>query len=465
MITTTYQNINSHHLSELQSILSPDRVSNDPVDVMTYSYDATQKEYPPQVVVWVESAEEVSQVLRYANEHKIPVYARGGGTGLTGGSLAIHGGIALCTSKMNRIILIDADNHYVEAEAGIVLEDLKKTLQEQNLFYPPDPSSAKTAQLGGCLAECAGGLNCVKYGTTKDWVLGIEAVLSNGDIIHSGAKVRKSVVGYNLTQLFIGSEGTLGIITKATLRLIPYPKHRATFLALFDSVKNAAQSSVDILQSGVTPMALEFIDRPCLEAVNEYMKGADMPLAEAVLLIETDGYEQEQVESELQVLQNICQKNGATKINHAQNDSERMHLWKVRKNLSPAMYAKAPYKTNEDICVPITKLPEILEKAYDIGNRSNIPALCFGHAGDGNIHVNYMTHTQHDPAVEQAVHDLFYATVECGGSISGEHGIGITKAPFIHLELGENERVLHKQIKQLFDPNNILNPGKFIEYC
>ena len=460
-----YKTIEQSDIQSLQSYLSTDRVSTDSVDVMTYSYDASQKQYPPQAVVWVESTDEVSNVLKYANENKIPVYARGGGTGLTGGALPVHGGIALATSKMDKLLKIDAENNYIEAEVGIVLGDLKNHLQEQGLFFPPDPSSAKTAQLGGCLAECAGGLNCVKYGTTKDWVLGIEAVLPTGEIIQSGANVRKSVVGYNLTQLFIGSEGTLGVISKATLRIIPYPKHRATFIALYDSIQEAAQSSVDILQSGILPMALEYIDRPCLEAVNSFKQGANMPMAEALLLIETDGYDQERVNSELQVLQEICRKNGATEIKPSDSDEERAHLWSVRKSLSPAMHAKAPYKTNEDICVPITKLPEILEKTYAIGKKADIPTLCFGHAGDGNIHVNFMTHTQHDPVIEKAVHDLFYATVESGGSISGEHGIGVTKAPFIHLEIGENERALHKRVKQLFDPNNIMNPGKFIEHC
>lgn len=460
-----YKEITDQDIQSLRSLLSPDQVSNDPVDQMTYSYDASQRQSAPQAVVWIKSTEDVSKVLKYANEHKIPVYARGGGTGLTGGAIPVHGGIALCTSKMNQIINIDAENHFVEVEAGIVLLDMKNRLEEQGLFYPPDPSSAKTAQLGGTLAECAGGLNCVKYGITKDWVLGLEAVMANGDIINIGAKVRKCVVGYNLTQLLVGSEGTLGVITKATLRLIPLPKHQATFLALFNSAIDAAQTSVDILQSGITPKALEFIDRYCLEAVNSYMHGADMPLADAVLLIETDGFDQDIVQRDIEVLQEICKKNNATEIKVANDNDERTHLWKVRKALSPAMHAKAPYKTNEDICVPITKLPEILEKTYAIGEKANIPTLCFGHAGDGNIHVNFMTHTQFDPVVEQAVHDMFIATIECGGTISGEHGIGLSKAPFIKLELGENVRKVHKQIKSLFDPNNILNPGKFIEYC
>jgi len=351
-------------------------------------------------------------------------------------------------------------NRLVTAQAGVPLGELKSILQKQGLFYPPDPSSAKTATLGGSLAECAGGLNCVKYGTTKDWVQAVEAVLPTGEIIHVGSKARKSVVGYNLLQLLIGSEGTLAVITEATLRLVPYPPHRGTFIALFDSVQDSARAVQRMLDSGAVPCAIEFIDRRSLEAVNAYSQDAGLPVVEALLLVEADGHDQSRVEEETRRFAALCQESGATRITLAQSSQERDRLWDIRRSLNPAMYAKAPFKTNEDICVPISAIGAILDVAYEIGKKFNIATLCFGHAGDGNIHVNFMTREEEDPQVDQSVAELFERTVALGGSISGEHGIGITKAPFLGLEMGKRERRLLADIKKLFDPKNILNPGK-----
>ncbi len=447
-------------LNELRKLLPPERVSDEPVDLLTYAYDATRKLYPPQVVLWPETAQEIAAVLRLASERGIPVYPRGGGTGLTGGSLATRGGIALSLERMTAIRSVEKLNRLVTAQAGVPLGELKSILQKQGLFYPPDPSSAKTATLGGSLAECAGGLNCVKYGTTKDWVQAVEAVLPTGEIIHVGSKARKSVVGYNLLQLLIGSEGTLAVITEATLRLVPYPPHRGTFIALFDSVQDSARAVQRMLDSGAVPCAIEFIDRRSLEAVNAYSQDAGLPVVEALLLVEADGHDQSRVEEETRRFAALCQESGATRITLAQSSQERDRLWDIRRSLNPAMYAKAPFKTNEDICVPISAIGAILDVAYEIGKKFNIATLCFGHAGDGNIHVNFMTREEEDPQVDQAVAELFERTVALGGSISGEHGIGITKAPFLGLEMGIRERRLLADIKKLFDPKNILNPGK-----
>lgn len=446
-------------LRELKAIFG-ERVSTREEDLLTYAFDATRQEYPPQAVAWPMNEDEISALMRWANRHHVPIYPRGGGTGFTGGALALNGGVTVSLEKMEALIEIDETNRLVTAQPGIPLGDLKSALQKKGLFYPPDPSSAKTASLGGTLAECAGGLNCVKYGVTKDWVQSIRAVLPNGEITQVGTKARKNVVGYDLLPLLIGSEGTLAIITECTLRLIPYPTRRAAFIALYDKVSEAMTSVQAILMSGVTPSALEFIDRRCLEAANAHIKGADMPLAEAMLLVETDGFEDQRVRDDLNRLQAVCRERGAREIRDSQSEEERMKLWSIRKNLSPAMHAIAPYKTNEDICVPISEISGILDDAYAIGERYQIATLCFGHAGDGNIHVNFMTHVEHDPNVEKAVAELFEATVKRDGSISGEHGIGVTKAPYISLEIGESTRELLAGLKRLFDPNDVLNPGK-----
>lgn len=459
---TTYQSVDRAVLKQLQTIFTPERVSNDEIDRQTYAYDAIGKQYPPQAIVWAETADEISALMKLACERRIPIYPRGGGTGLSGGALATRGGIVLSLERMAAILSIDEENRLATAQTGIRLSELKTAVQQRNLYYPPDPSSAKSATLGGTLAECAGGLNCVKYGTTKDWVQRVKAVLPTGEIVSAGSKARKSVAGYNLLQLLIGSEGTLAIITEAVLRLIPYPAHRSTFVALFDSATASVKAVQRMMESGVIPSAVEFIDRASLEAARAHHGDKNIPLAEALLLIETDGYVQETVVEEARVLADVCRRDGAVQVMESQTAAERDALWAIRRSLSPAMYAKAPFKTNEDICVPLSEIPGMLEDAYAIGQKHGIPPLCFGHAGDGNIHVNFMAQQEHDPAVERAVEELFKRVVERGGTISGEHGIGITKAPYLGIEVGETERSLMRKIKTVFDPHNVLNPGKII---
>ncbi|MBZ0256984.1 FAD-binding oxidoreductase [bacterium] len=460
--TIAYHTINDDDVRALKHIFGPDRASKQPEDLLTYSFDATRQEYLPQAVVWAENEEEIGALMRLANERRFPVYPRGGGTGFTGGALPLKGGVVLSLERMSAITELDEANRFVSAQPGIALGELKTYLQSKGLFYPPDPSSAKTASLGGSLAECAGGLNCVKYGVTKDWVQSIRAVLPNGEIIKVGTKARKNVVGYNLLPLIIGSEGTLAIITEATLRLVPYPPRRQAFVALFDSVSAAMDAVQAILMSGVTPSALEFIDRRCLEAANRYLKDKQMPIAEALLLIECDGFDEQRIQDEISLLIQAANQCGAQEIHPAQSDEERMALWSIRKNLSPAMHAIAPFKTNEDICVPISEIQAILHEAYAIGEKYKIATLCFGHAGDGNLHVNFMTHNEHDPNIEAAVAELFHAAIQRNGSISGEHGIGVTKAPYLEMEMGTTVKNLLQDFKTMFDPNNILNPDKII---
>ncbi len=457
-----YNPVDRATINRLRDIFSTERVSDDEVDLQTYAYDAIGRHYPPEAVVWAESASEISALMKLACERRIPVYPRGGGTGLTGGSLATQGGIVLSLERMDAIGSIDEENRLMTAQTGVRLSDLKTAAQQHGLFYPPDPSSAKTATLGGTLAECAGGLNCVKYGTTKDWVQQIQAVLPDGEMIRAGSKVRKSVVGYNLLQLLIGSEGTLAVITDTVLRLIPFPAHRATFVALFDSVTASVKAVQRMMESGVTPCAIEFIDRSSLESANAHQPDQKVPVADALLLVETDGYDEETVRDEIRILADVCRQGGATSVTESQSSQERDRLWDIRRSLNPAMFAQSRFKTNEDICVPLSEIPGMLEDAYTIGRKYNIPPLCFGHAGDGNIHFNFMSNQEHDPDVERATEELFQRAIERSGSISGEHGIGITKAPYLGYEMGERERELLRQIKQTFDPHQILNPGKIV---
>ncbi len=454
--------VTSALLSELQSFLGENGVSTDELDRTTYAYDATRKNYLPWVVVWPTETEHVSRIMKAAVKERIPVYPRGSGSGMSGGALPVRGGILMSLERMNRILEIDTANRTVTAEPGVFLGALKEAVQEKGLFYPPDPASARVASLGGTLAEGAGGLNCVKYGTTKDYVLAVEAVLPSGDTIHLGSQSRKSVSGYNLLQLLIGSEGTLATITKATLRLIPYPPHRCTILAGFNSTEQAGETVLSILNGPVLPSALEFIDGVSLECVRAYMGGDRVPTAEAVLLAEVDGFETDVVAKDVDKIGEICDGCGAVSIRKAQAATEREELWQVRRNLGPSMYKKAPIKFNEDIAVPVKEFPGMLKEIYRIADRHGVIVICFGHAGDGNLHVNFMTHKEDDPAIHAAIKEVFERTVVCGGTLSGEHGIGIMKAEFLPLEWGRHEMDLLRGIKRVFDPLNILNPGKIL---
>ncbi|MFH1738180.1 MAG: FAD-linked oxidase C-terminal domain-containing protein [bacterium] len=448
--------------TELRSFLGAEGISTDELDLVTYAYDATRKNYPPWAVVWPTETAQVSRIMRIATRERIPVYPRGSGSGMTGGALPTQGGIVLSLERMNRIIKIDTANRTVTAQPGVFLGELKSAVQEKGLFYPPDPSSAKIASLGGTLAECAGGLNCVKYGTTKDYIMSVEAVLPDGDVIHLGSRARKNVSGYNLLQLLVGSEGTLAIITQATVRLVPYPPYRSTFLAVFDSVEKAGQAVVSVLNGPVVPSALEFMDRVSLECVSAYMSVDTIPIAEAVLLGEVDGFTPDAVSRDAKTVGEICQQGGARTVQQASDRNDRESLWELRRNLSPSMHKKARVKQNEDISVPLAEFPGLLRDVYEIAARHGVTVICFGHAGDGNLHVNFMSDTEDDPAVHRGIVDVFKRTVDLGGSISGEHGIGITKAEFLPLEWGERELGLIRDVKKVFDPLDVLNPGKIL---
>ncbi|APG28070.1 glycolate oxidase subunit GlcD [Syntrophotalea acetylenivorans] len=446
----------------IEGIVGEQHVSTADTDRLCYSYDATQRQHRPDAVVWPSNAKEISLLLKMANAEGIPVYPRGAGSGFTGGSLPIHGGLALVLTRLDAILRIDEENLIAEVEPGVVTRQLQKAVEALGLFYPPDPASLKFSTLGGNVAECAGGPRCVKYGVTKDYVLGLEVVTPQGDIIRTGGETMKGVVGYDLTKLLVGSEGTLGVITKIILKLLPLPAAKKTMLVLFDSIDGAAQAVAAIIGGKIIPTTLEFMDGTTIDCVR---RNTDLELpqaARAVLIIEVDG-DSALIEKQAETILKLVNPLGVVNTWVAANSEESEAIWQVRRSVSPSMRKVNPDKFNEDICVPRSRLPEMIRTIEAISDKLQIPIVNFGHAGDGNIHVNIMVDTAEpgqEQKAKQAIEEIFAATLKLGGTMSGEHGVGVTKAPYIPMELDPAAVAYMKAIKKALDPNNILNPGK-----
>lgn len=449
-------------LKKLQKIVGKEHLTAEMEELVCYSYDATGRRYLPDAVVFPENDIEIAALLRLANHENVFVIPRGAGSGMTGGSLPVKGGIVLVMKRLNRILEIDKDNFIARVQPGVVTGHLHKAVEAESLFYPPDPASSDFSTIGGNLAECAGGPRAVKYGVTRDYVLGLEAVLPTGDIIRTGVQTVKGVVGYDLTRLLVGSEGTLGIITSVTLRLLPLPESIGTIAVVFDRMEDAAQTVSEIIRRGIVPRTIEYMDNASITCTERYL-GIGLPVdAGAMLIIEVDGKESE-TRAELEILNTLCMQQGARTINAAETSEERRDLWKARKSISPALYKFAPDKINEDIVVPRSRIPDMVKKISELKEQSGLIMASFGHAGDGNIHFNIMLDRRNKDDLkkaEAAVEAVFEYTLVLGGTISGEHGIGITKSAFIAKEVGQTELGLMKQIKRVFDPNGILNPGK-----
>jgi glycolate oxidase len=446
----------------IRNIVGKENFFDDKETRICYSYDATNIRYLPDLIVFPRTREQISAILKLANEAKFPVIPRGAGTGFTGGTLPVEGGVILVLTKMNRILQIDSDNLLTVVEPGVVTADLQKEVEKMGLFYPPDPSSLKSSTLGGNVAECAGGPRAVKYGVTKEYVLGLEVVLPTGEIISTGVQTVKGVVGYDLTKLMVGSEGTLGIITKMVLRLLPLPKAKRTLLAIFPTIEAAATAVSQVIRSRIIPTTLEFMDNAAIRCVEDYLHMGLPVEAGALLIIEVDGAP-EAIAQDLLEIQKICLANRALETKTAKDDQEAEELWKARRAVSPAVVKLNPTKINEDITVPRSKVAEILHRVEAIAKRHQLIIVNFGHAGDGNIHVNVMIDKRRpgeEDRAHAAVEEIFAATLDLGGTLSGEHGIGITKAPYIAMEVGDMGLEVMKRIKKAFDPNNILNPGK-----
>jgi len=457
--------MNSTFIAELVKSVGKEGVLTSPEDLAVYSYDGTFEEHCPDVVVLPTSTEQVCQVLQLAARERIPVVTRGMASGLAAASVPFSGGIVLCLTRMDRILEIDQENAIAHVEAGIITAILQAEVEKVGLFYPPDPSSIRHSTIGGNIACNAGGPRCLKYGVTGDYVLGLTVVLADGQILKTGGKVIKDVVGYDLTALFTGSEGTLGVITEALLRLTAKPKFAHTALVEFNSIAEASQTVNAILTAGIVPATLELMDQTAIACIEEAMN-LGLPVdAEAILLVETDGQEESTVLREIETAAEICRQQGARKVTVAKDETERAALWKARRSVAPALARRAPNKLGEDITVPRSAIPEAVRRLKAVSAKYGLPIVIFGHAGDGNLHPNILF-DKRDPAqwakVEQMVAEEFDIALELGGTLSGEHGVGTLKRPYMQRALGSASVALQKSIKQVFDPLNILNPGKVL---
>ncbi len=446
-------------IKELKNIVRPENLLTSPAELHVYSYDATQQESAPWAVARPATADEISKIVVLANREFFPVVPRGAGTGMSGGSVPVQGGLVLSLERMSRIVEIDERELLAVVEPGVVTGDLQREVESRGLFYPPDPASSGFCTVGGNIAECAGGLRAVKYGVTKDYVMGLELVLPTGEIVRTGTRTVKSVTGYDLTKLIVGSEGTLGVVTSAVLRLVPLPESVRTLSAFFDTIDGAADAASAVILNRTVPRALEIADRGALRAVESYLKEDFSQGASAMLLVEVDG-PRESTANEILRVRQVMADFGARRILTAETDAERERLWKARRSISPALYTLKRKKLNEDIVVPRSRVAEMLRSIDEIATRFGLLIVNFGHAGDGNIHTNIMVDEDDAGKAEAAVREIFDATLRLGGSISGEHGIGITKKDFLPLEISADGINVMKKIKRALDPNNILNPGK-----
>ncbi len=457
--------IEQQHLKQLESFVGSQNIKSDKAHLIAYCYDATRDRFEPDAVIFPRDENDVSKILSYCNEHKIVIVPRGAGSGFTGGALPASGGIILSLERyMNKLIEIDMQNMVAVVQPGLVNMDLQKAAEEVGLFYPPDPASEEYSTLGGNVSENAGGMRAAKYGITKDYVMALKAVLPNGEIIRAGKKTIKDVAGYNIAGILTASEGTLAIITEITLKLIPKPKHKQTYMGIFPDVTSAMNAVFKSLASGANPVAMEFLDALVIKALKEKLN-VDLPEdAGAVLVGDVDGNLTDEVKFQLETLEKSFKENGATSFVRAKDDDHAKELWYARKNASPSITIFGTKKLNEDISVPRSKLPEALEEIYKIGNKYNLQVPCFGHAGDGNIHVNVMVKDKNDEKQmaqgHHAIEEIFQMVVDMGGTLSGEHGIGTAKAPYMSIAFTDAEMELFRSIKKAFDPNNILNPFK-----
>ena len=446
----------------LTAIVGEQNFTDRLIDLVSYSYDASEHHHRPACAVWAASAQQVAEILALANRRKIPVTPRGAGTNLSGLSIPARGGIVLDLNHMNKILQVSIEDRLAVVQPGVVYADLEKALAPFGFFFPPDPASGKVSTLGGNVATNAGGIKGAKYGTTRDYVLGLEVVLPDGRIMRTGSRTMKSVSGYDLTRLFVGSEGTLGVITEITLKVNPKPPMTATAMATFDRLEDAGRAVSQIMRSGIIPCVLEVVDRHCILALNEDTD-LNLPPVEAILLAETDGYTREETDTQMAVILDIFRKNQAAAITQAQTPAEAQALWAARKSVYPVMARINNNLLVEDGTVPMSRVADMLRAVSDIAARYNLKIPTVGHVGDGNLHpvISYDgTNPDEVRRVEAASAELYQKAIDLGGTLTGEHGIGLAKAPFMHLEHDPVAMDVMRSLKRMFDPNNILNPGK-----
>ena len=447
---------------EITTIVGAANCSRNLEELHCYSYDSSKQTFLPEAVALPNSTDQVAALLKLAHRHEFPVVARGAGSGTTGGALPTAGGLVLATSRLNRILEIDSDNQIAIVQPGVITGEFQQQLRKYRLMYPPDPASLKFCTMGGNAAECAGGPSAVKYGVTKDSIIGLEVVLANGEVLNTGTRTEKGVVGYDLTRLFIGSEGTLGVITKIITRLQPLPEHKETFLLQSTSLAETTKLVATLLQQNILPCTLEYLDRTAIQLVSDLLPKPPEDDIQAMLIIEIDGSRQH-VQEQVHRLKDLTRNLAHCSLQQATTEEETREIWKARRSISPASFQLSPTKTSEDVVVPRTRIPELVQFCESLAQQLNITILTFGHAGDGNIHVNIMTADQSPEETAKALQaktELFHKVIRLDGSLSGEHGVGITKADFLALELDETSIRVMAQLKNLFDPKNILNPGK-----
>lgn len=452
-------------VEQLKLVVGSEFVSTAPEIIVANSQDALKQVFCAEAVVFPRTAEEIATILRLANKHRFYVTARGGGVGYTGGAVPIRGGVVLATDRMNQILEINKADLVAVVEPGVKTYDLAQAVEAQGLFYPPDPSSWKDSFIGGNIALNAGGPRCVKYGNTKQFVLGLDFVTPTGEIIKAGTRTPKNATGFHLESLLIGSEGMLGIITRCILRLLPKPEARRTALAIFESAQDACNCVADFTSSGILPVALELLDRTSINAIEDYEPSGLPRQAAALLIIEVDGLK-EAVAREAEIVREMCRKHHAIQFSEATNNAEADAIWEVRRKMSPAVARTGIIKLNHDIVVPRSRIPEMLDFLEVLSQRSGFLIPTFGHAGDGNLHTNVMLQSNDEDTRRRGadtVQQIFQKAVELGGTISGEHGVGYAKAPYFDLAVTAPTIALMKTIKQAMDPNGILNPGKVFE--
>jgi len=463
-----YKKADEKAVEFLKEVFGADDVLLDPEMKEKYSHDEVPGlSAEPEVVVRATNAEQVSKLMKFANEQMIPVTPRGAGYGLSGGAVPVHGGIVLSLERMNRILEVDKQNLMVTVEPGVITEKIHQAVEAEGLFYPPDPASLDSCSIGGNVAECAGGPRAVKYGVTKDYVCGLEVVLPSGEIVETGGKLVKNVTGYDLIGLMVGSEGTLGVVTKIVLRLIPLPKVTIDLLVAFNEFQSAGDTVSAIIEQQILPTALEFMGRDSLAACEAFLK-KELPFreAEALLLIKLDGNRKEDVEAMAEVIGEVCMEHDAIDVLMADNRPDQDRLWEARRAIIDALKMRSPLNHMEDVVVPRGKIGEFLSEMKKLEKEYEYPIVCFGHSGDGNVHVNVLKEDRPDDVWRQTIPEIseriFDIALSLGGQITGEHGIGLTRRKHLEKAIGPTAVRLIRDIKHVFDPNNILNPGKIL---
>ena len=466
---TTYTTLNDSLLEKFKILIDKEDFLIDSESLEKYGQDETEDFiFKPNLVLRPKTVEQISEIMKLANAHKIPVTVRGAGTGLSGGALPIHGGITLSTERFNRILEIDERNLQATVEPGVINYNFQEAVKQVGLFYPPDPASWGSCSLGGNVAHSSGGPKAVKYGTTRDYVLNIQMVLANGEVIWTGANTLKYSTAYNLTHLMVGSEGTLGIITKVVFKLIPLPKHDLLMLVPFYSAEKACEAVGATFRAGITPSAMEFMERDAIDWSMKYAGELNFeikPEWKALLLIEVDGNDMDVLMKDCEVIGDIMQKHESDEILFADSAEQKAALWKIRRKVGEAVKSNSVYK-EEDTVVPRAELPKLLAGVKAIGSKYGFKSVCYGHAGDGNLHVNIIKGELSDDIWEnelpKGITEIFELCKKLGGTISGEHGIGLVQKGYLPIVFPEHQLELMRQIKKVFDPNLILNPGKMV---